>query len=55
MLVDEALRRLILRGASAVEIEAAARGAGMIPLREDGLAKAAQGITTVEEVLLTVL
>jgi type IV pilus assembly protein PilB len=55
MLVDEALRRLILRGASADEIGAAARKAGMVPLREDGLAKAARGITTVEEVLLTVL
>ena len=55
MLVDEQLRRLILRGASADEIDAAARKAGMVPLREDGLAKAAQGITTVEEVLLTVL
>jgi type IV pilus assembly protein PilB len=55
MLVDEQLRRLILRGASADEIDAAARKAGMVPLREDGLTKAAQGITTVEEVLLTVL
>jgi len=55
MLVDEQLRRLILRGASADEIDAAARKAGMIPLKEDGLTKAAQGITTVEEVLLTVL
>jgi type II secretory ATPase GspE/PulE/Tfp pilus assembly ATPase PilB-like protein len=55
MLVDEQVRRLILRGASVDEIDAAARNAGMIPLREDGLAKAAQGITTVEEVLLTVL
>ena len=55
MLVDEALRRLILRGASADEIGTAARKAGMIPLREDGLAKAARGVTTVEEVLLTVL
>ena len=55
MLVDEQLRRLILRGASADEIDAAARKAGMVPLREDGLLKAAQGITTVEEVLLTVL
>jgi len=27
----------------------------MIPLKEDGLAKAAQGIATVEEVLLPVL
>jgi type II secretory ATPase GspE/PulE/Tfp pilus assembly ATPase PilB-like protein len=55
MLVDEAMRRLILQGASADDIGAAARKAGMIPLREDGLAKAVLGITTVEEVLLTVL
>jgi type II secretory ATPase GspE/PulE/Tfp pilus assembly ATPase PilB-like protein len=55
MLVDETLRQLILRGASADEIDATARKAGMIPLKEDGLAKAAKGITTVEEVLLTVL
>jgi type IV pilus assembly protein PilB len=55
MLVDEALRRLILRGAPPDEIEATAREAGMVPLREDGLAKAAQGVTTIEEVLLTVL
>jgi type IV pilus assembly protein PilB len=55
MLVDEQLRRLILRGATADEIDAAARKAGMVALREDGLLKAAQGITTVEEVLLTVL
>jgi len=40
MLVDEALRRLILQGASADEIDAAARKAGMIPLKEDGHAKA---------------
>ena len=55
MLVDEALQRLILQGASADEIDAAARKAGMIPLKEDGLVKASQGITTVEEGLLTVL
>ena len=55
MLVDEALRRLILQGASADEIASAARKAGMIPLREDGLSKAAKGITTVQEILLTVI
>jgi type IV pilus assembly protein PilB len=49
------LRRLILQGASADEIAGAAREAGMIPLREDGLSKAAQGITTVQEILLTVI
>jgi len=55
MLVEETLRRLVLQGASADEIGATARKAGMVPLKEDGLAKAAHGITTVEEVLLTVL
>jgi type IV pilus assembly protein PilB len=55
MLVDERLRRLILQGASADEIGGAARKAGMIPLREDGLSKAAQGITTIQEILLTVV
>ena len=55
MLLDESLRRLILQGASADEIAGAAREAGMIPLREDGLSKAAQGITTVQEILLTVI
>ena len=55
MLVDETLRRLILQGASADDIGAAARKAGMIPLKDDGLAKASRGITTVEEVLLSVL
>jgi type IV pilus assembly protein PilB len=55
MLVDEALRRLILQGASSDDIASAARKAGMIPLREDGLSKAAQGITTVQEILLTLI
>lgn len=55
MLVDEKLRRLILRGASADEVGGAARKAGMIPLREDGLSKAAKGITTIQEILLTVV
>jgi type IV pilus assembly protein PilB len=55
MLVDESLRRLILQGASADEIAGAARNAGMIPLRQDGLSKAAQGITTVQEILLAVI
>jgi type IV pilus assembly protein PilB len=55
MVVNEEVRRLILQGASADEIGSAAKKAGMIPLKEDGLIKAAQGITTVEEVLLTVI
>ena len=55
MLVDEQLRRLILQGVSAEEIGSAARKVGMISLREDGLMKAASGITTVEEILLTIV
>ena len=55
MVVDEELRRLILRGASADEIGSAAKKVGMISLREDGLVKAAKGITTVEEILLTIV
>jgi type IV pilus assembly protein PilB len=55
MIVDEEIRRLILHGASAEMIGRAAQKGGMIPLREDGLRKAALGITTVEEILLTVV
>jgi type IV pilus assembly protein PilB len=55
MVVNEDVRRLILQGASADGIGRATRKGGMMPLREDGLIKAAQGITTVEEVLLAVV
>ena len=55
MTVTEELRELILRRASTDEISRAARDQGMIRLRDDGLLKAAQGITTVEEVLRTVV
>jgi type IV pilus assembly protein PilB len=55
MVVGDELRRLILQGVSVEEIGAAARKAVMISLREDGLMKAARGITTVEEILLTVI
>jgi len=55
MIVDEEIRYLILQGVSAGEIGRAAQKAGTIPLREDGLIKAALGITTVEEILRTVV
>ncbi|HEX6709664.1 MAG TPA: type IV-A pilus assembly ATPase PilB, partial [Rubrobacter sp.] len=55
MIVDEEIRRLILRGVAADAISQTAQKAGMIPLREDGLMKAALGITTVEEILLTIV
>jgi type IV pilus assembly protein PilB len=55
MFLDEEIRRLILRGASADAIGRAAQKAGTIPLKHDGLMKAALGITTVEEILLTIV
>jgi len=55
MLIDEELRRLILQGVSADEISSTAQKVGMISLREDGLVKAAKGITTVEEILLAIV
>jgi general secretion pathway protein E len=51
MSMDETLRRLIVRGASAPEIRKAARAEGMMSLRECGIRKMAQGKTSFEEVL----
>jgi type IV pilus assembly protein PilB len=55
MVITSDLKDLILRGASAAEIARAAEREGMTRLREDGLAKAARGLTTIEEVLRTVV
>jgi excisionase family DNA binding protein len=49
--VDDSIRELIARPASTAEIEAAAVEAGMTTLLEDGVEKAMQGITTIEEVM----
>ncbi|HYY06669.1 MAG TPA: type II secretion system ATPase GspE [Candidatus Limnocylindria bacterium] len=49
--VTDAIRQLILKRSSADIIRDAAIRQGMRTLREDGLAKAAAGITTIEEVL----
>ena len=51
MEISEALRELILVGASAVELKKKAVEEGMIVLRRSGLIKAAQGQTTMEEVV----
>lgn len=55
MVVTEEIRDLILRRSSTAEVSAAAERAGMVRLREDGLLKAARGMTTLEEVFRTVL
>ena len=51
LVMDDALRRLVLRRADAREIEKAAVDAGMRSLYQDGLRKAAEGVTSIEEVL----
>lgn len=45
------LKELIVKGASSDEIEKQAKKEGMMSMIEDGLFKAVQGMTTVEEVL----
>jgi type IV pilus assembly protein PilB len=54
LVITKSIRDLILRRASTDEIVHVAEEEGMVHLREDGLLKAAQGITTIEEVLRTV-
>ncbi len=51
LVVDDEIRRLILRRAEAKELQRAALAAGMVSMYEDGMMKALDGETTVEEVL----
>lgn len=55
MLVTDRIKEMILRHASTGEIQRAAEEEGMVRLRSDGLLKAAEGVTTIEEVLRTVV
>lgn len=48
--VSPAIERLIVAKASTTDIEAQARSEGMMTMLEDGIFKAAQGTTTIEEV-----
>ncbi|MBA2714687.1 MAG: Flp pilus assembly complex ATPase component TadA [Rubrobacteraceae bacterium] len=54
MVVTEKMKDMILRRNSPAEIGRVAQEEGMVRLRDDGLLKAAQGITSIEEVLRTV-
>jgi len=49
--VNDAIRQLIMKHANAKEIKDAAVKSGMITMLEDGLHKAVEGLTTVEEIL----
>lgn len=51
MEVTDELRELIIIGASAIELRRKAIELGMVTLRESGLCKIRDGITTIEEVL----
>ena len=51
LVMDDELRRAVMRHAGMGEIEQLARAAGMRTMYEDGIAKALAGLTTIEEVL----
>jgi general secretion pathway protein E len=51
LVVDDEIRRLILRRSEAKELQRAALAGGMVSMYEDGMRKALEGVTTVEEVL----
>ncbi|GAB6156863.1 GspE/PulE family protein [Desulfotomaculum varum] len=55
LFVSETIQRLTLARASAREIKQAAMAEGMVTLRQDGLLKVKQGITSLEEVLRVVV
>lgn len=52
--MSPAIRELIIKGETPVKIEEQAKREGMITMLEDGIIKAAQGITTIEEILRVV-
>jgi len=49
--INETIKQLIMHNATADEIEKQAKTEGMITMLEDGIFKAVQGFTTIEEVL----
>ncbi|NEL81272.1 MAG: type II secretion system protein GspE, partial [Xanthomonas perforans] len=51
LVMNDELRRAVMRRAGMGEIEQLARKAGMRTMYEDGLSKALRGETTIEEVL----
>jgi type IV pilus assembly protein PilB len=51
LIMEDALRALIITRGTSSEIHARAKKSGFTTLREDGLSKAKQGFTTLEEVL----
>ena len=54
LLVSESIKALIVQKATSDQIQKQAQQEGMVTMVEDGLMKAAQGITSVEEILRVV-
>jgi type IV pilus assembly protein PilB len=55
MSVTEDIERLVVEKASSEDIGRVARSQGMTTLRDDGMAKAALGVTSIEEILRVVV
>jgi type II secretory ATPase GspE/PulE/Tfp pilus assembly ATPase PilB-like protein len=55
MLVSEEIERAILERRATEEVRKLALMEGMVPLRRDGLRKAAAGLTSLEEVFRVVV
>lgn len=53
--VTETIKELIMQNASADKIQEQARSEGMLTMVEDGFVKAAQGLTSLEEVLRVIM
>jgi type IV pilus assembly protein PilB len=54
LVVNEEIERAVIHGTSVEDIQNSAISQGMIPLRHDGLRKAALGLTSLEEVIRVV-
>jgi type IV pilus assembly protein PilB len=52
--MSPSVKELVMKGATSAAIEAQAKKEGMVTMLEDGIFIAAQGLTTIEEVLRVV-
>lgn len=52
--ISPAIKELVIKGATSDEIEKQSRSEGMLTMFEDGIFKAAQGLTSIEEILRVV-
>lgn len=51
LLVSDKIERAIIDGKSSLDIETIAIEEGMVPMRDDGFLKSAQGITSIDEIM----